>query len=74
MPTTNAACATPQFKSQNGASPIHPGEAHKTRAELHGKDLTVMADRKIAWRGENASVGRYARHSENVAARWISLQ
>ncbi len=46
------------FKSQNGASPIHPGEAHKMRADLHGKDLTVTADRKIAWRGENASVGR----------------
>jgi hypothetical protein len=45
------------FKSQNGASPIHPGEAHTIRAELHGKDLTVTADRKIGWRGENASIG-----------------
>jgi len=43
------------FKSQTGATPIHPGEVHTLRAELHGKDLTVMADGKIAWQG---SLGR----------------
>jgi hypothetical protein len=43
------------FKSQTGAVPIHPGETHALRAELHGKDLTVTADGKIAWQG---SLGR----------------
>jgi hypothetical protein len=38
------------FQSQNGAS-VHPGEVHTLRAELHGKDLTVTADGKIAWQG-----------------------
>jgi hypothetical protein len=39
------------FKSQFDAAPIHPGEAHTLRAELHGKDLTVTVDGKIAWQG-----------------------
>jgi hypothetical protein len=39
------------FKSQTGVAPIHPGETHTLRAELHGKDLTVTADGKIAWQG-----------------------
>ncbi len=43
------------FKSQTAAAPIHPGEAHTLRAELHGRDLTVTADGKIAWQG---SLGR----------------
>jgi hypothetical protein len=43
------------FQSQNGASSVHPGENHALRAELHGKDLTVTADGKIAWQG---SLGR----------------
>jgi hypothetical protein len=43
------------FQSQNGASSVHPGEVHTLRAALHGKDLTVTADGKIAWQG---SLGR----------------
>jgi hypothetical protein len=43
------------FKSQTGVAPIHPGETHTLRAELHGKDMTVTADGKIAWQG---SLGR----------------
>jgi hypothetical protein len=31
--------------------PIRPGEAHTLRAELHGNDLTVTADGKVAWQG-----------------------
>jgi hypothetical protein len=43
------------FKSQTGAAPIQSGETHTLRAELHGQDLTVTADGKIAWQG---SLGR----------------
>ena len=45
------------FKSQDrsGPLPIRPGEAHTLRAELHGKDLTVTADGKVAWQGPLAS-------------------
>jgi hypothetical protein len=43
------------FQSQNVASSVHPGEVHTLRAALHGKDLTVTADGKIAWQG---SLGR----------------
>jgi hypothetical protein len=43
------------FQSQNGASSVHPGEVHTLRAALHGKDLRVTADGKIAWQG---SLGR----------------
>jgi hypothetical protein len=41
------------FKSQgrDDLPPIRPGEAHKLRAELRGKELTVTADDKIAWQG-----------------------
>jgi hypothetical protein len=31
--------------------PIQPGETHTLRAELHGSDLTVTADGKVAWQG-----------------------
>jgi hypothetical protein len=31
--------------------PIRPGEAHILRAELHGSNLTVTADGKMAWQG-----------------------
>ncbi|HEX2888945.1 hypothetical protein, partial [Vineibacter terrae] len=31
--------------------PIRPGETHTLRAELHGNDLTVTADGKMAWQG-----------------------
>jgi hypothetical protein len=31
--------------------PIRPGETHILRAELHGSNLTVTADGKVAWRG-----------------------
>jgi hypothetical protein len=31
--------------------PIRPGETHTLRAELHGNDLTVAADGKVAWQG-----------------------
>jgi hypothetical protein len=41
------------FKAQNRVDlpPIRPGETHTLRAELHGNDLTVTADRKVAWQG-----------------------
>ena len=41
------------FKAQRRADlpPIRPGEAHTLRAELHGNDLTVTADGKVAWQG-----------------------
>jgi hypothetical protein len=41
------------FKSQVSAAlpPIRAGEAHVLRAELHGKELTVTADGKVAWQG-----------------------
>jgi hypothetical protein len=31
--------------------PIRPGEAHTLRAELHGSELTVTTDGKVAWLG-----------------------
>jgi hypothetical protein len=31
--------------------PIRPGETHALRAALHGHDLTVTADGKLAWQG-----------------------
>jgi hypothetical protein len=31
--------------------PIRPGQTHTLRAELHGNDLTVTADGKVAWQG-----------------------
>jgi hypothetical protein len=45
------------FKSQDGIGPppIRPGEVHTLRAELRGKDLTVMADGKVAWQGSLGS-------------------
>jgi hypothetical protein len=46
------------LKSPEGAAappPIRAGEAHALRAELHGKDLTVTADGKIAWQGSLGS-------------------
>jgi len=41
------------FKAQPRVDlpPIRPGEAHTLRAELHGRDLTVTADGKVAWQG-----------------------
>ena len=41
------------FKTQRRVdlSPIRPGEPHTLRAELHGNDLTVAADGKVAWQG-----------------------
>ncbi|HEY4408116.1 MAG TPA: hypothetical protein VGN55_25975 [Xanthobacteraceae bacterium] len=41
------------FKSEERGDlpPIRPGEAHTLRAELHGNDLTVTADGKVAWQG-----------------------
>jgi len=45
------------FKSQVSAAlpPIRAGEAHVLRAELHGKELTVTADGKVAWQGSFGS-------------------
>jgi hypothetical protein len=46
------------FKSQVAAAlppPIRAGEAHVLRAELHGKELTVTADGKVAWQGSLGS-------------------
>jgi hypothetical protein len=45
------------FKSQDGDDlpPIRPGEAHELRAVLHGTDLTVTADGKVAWHGSLGS-------------------
>jgi len=31
--------------------PLRPGETHTLRAELHGNDLKVTADGKVAWQG-----------------------
>jgi hypothetical protein len=41
------------FKTQPRVDlpPIRPGEAHTLRAELHGYDLTVVADGKVVWQG-----------------------
>jgi hypothetical protein len=41
------------FKAQRRVDlpPIRPGETHTLRAELHGSDLTVTADGKMAWQG-----------------------
>jgi hypothetical protein len=41
------------FKAQDRVelSPMRPGEAHALRAELHGNDMTVTADGKVAWQG-----------------------
>jgi hypothetical protein len=41
------------FKAQRRVDlpPIRPGETHTLRAELHGNDLTVAADGKVAWQG-----------------------
>jgi len=41
------------FKAQRHADlpPIRPSETHTLRAELHGNDLTVTADGKVAWQG-----------------------
>jgi hypothetical protein len=41
------------FKAQNRVDlpPIRPGETHALRAELHGNELTVMADGKLTWQG-----------------------
>jgi hypothetical protein len=41
------------FKAQRRIDlpPIRPGQTHTLRAELHGNDLTVMADGNVAWSG-----------------------
>jgi hypothetical protein len=40
------------FKAQRRpVLPIRPGQTHTLRAELHGNDLTVTTDGKIAWQG-----------------------
>jgi hypothetical protein len=41
------------FRPQGGTqpAPMHPGERHTLRAELHGRDLTVTADGAAAWQG-----------------------
>jgi hypothetical protein len=41
------------FKAQRriDLSPIRLGQSHTLRAELHGNDLTVIADGKVAWLG-----------------------
>ena len=44
------------FKSQDGdLPPIRLGEAHELRAVLHGTDLTITVDGKVAWHGSLAS-------------------
>jgi hypothetical protein len=46
------------LKPQGGAAAppaINAGEAHTLRAELHGQELTVTADGKIAWHGSLGS-------------------
>jgi hypothetical protein len=53
---THAQCGVQgyvNFKPQEGEGPppIRPGEAHTLRAELRGRDLTVVADGRIAWQG-----------------------
>jgi hypothetical protein len=43
------------FKAQVALPPIRPGESHVLRAALHGHDLTVSADGKLAWQGALAN-------------------
>jgi len=43
------------FKPQEEAPPLRPGEAHVLRAELRGRDLMVLADGKVAWQGSLGS-------------------
>jgi hypothetical protein len=44
------------FKTQDGElPPIRLGEAHELRAVLHGTDLTITADGKVAWNGSLGS-------------------
>ncbi len=45
------------FKSQQLTvlSPMRAGESHTLRAELHGGDLSVLADGKLAWQGSLGS-------------------
>jgi hypothetical protein len=45
------------FKAQDRLElpPIRPGETHALRAALHGHDLTVTADGKLAWQGALAN-------------------
>jgi hypothetical protein len=45
------------FKSQDGDDlpPIGPGETHALRAVLHGTDLTITVDGKVAWHGSLGS-------------------
>jgi hypothetical protein len=56
---TNAQCGARgylNFKPQDREPPppIAAGETHTLRAELHGEELTVTADGKIAWQGSLA--------------------
>lgn len=44
---------TPQ--DRDSLPPIRAGDAHTLRAELHGEDLTVTADDKVAWQGSVGS-------------------
>ena len=53
---THAQCGVQgyvNFKPQEGEGPppLRAGEAHTLRAELRGRDLTVIADGRIAWQG-----------------------
>jgi hypothetical protein len=52
---TNAQCGARgyvNFESpEPSPPPIHPGETHTLRAEVHGQNLTAAADGKIAWQG-----------------------
>lgn len=44
------------FKSQDDdPPPIRLGEAHELRAVLHGTDLAITADGKVAWHGSLGS-------------------
>jgi len=46
------------FRPQGGTdpAPMRPGETHTLRAELRAKDLTVIADGKVAWQGALGSM------------------
>ena len=53
---TSAQCGAGGYVFMNGQpsndpTPIRIGEANTLRAELHGADLTVTANGKVAWRG-----------------------
>jgi hypothetical protein len=58
-------------QSSVGVAPVRPGEVNTLRAELHGDDLTVTANGKVAWRGSLGGMlpsGAMGFRTDNVRA------